>query len=190
MKKGWFKIPGVQDGDRTIEEQMNGLGFLRSEIQGKTVIDFGCAEGLVGDALVSAGARRYVGVDSVISAIETAKKIVGSKYPDAAEFHCDDLNRIEDADVADATEKMFDVCLALAIFHKLRRPEVMMRYVGRITRSLIVARLPAKTPGFVNDPRSGSRVVHLHTEFGREWILERRERGHLDEWIGYYRRSP
>lgn len=184
MKKGWFKIPGVQDGDRTIEEQMKGLGPLLAEVAGKTVIDFGCAEGLVCRELLTAGAAACEGVDSVPASIKTARATT-----EGCAFYVADLNSIDRQEIESATPKMKDIALALAILHKLQRPADMVRYLAKITRSLIVIRLPAKTPGYIDDARSGFRRVYIHTELGREWILEREERGHLDEWIGYYRRA-
>ena len=56
---GWFVInhdkAGHRDGDRSLEQQMRGLEKLVREVHGKTVLDIGCAEGLISMALVRAG---------------------------------------------------------------------------------------------------------------------------------------
>ena len=41
MSTPWF------GGDRTFEQQMTGLDWLAEACRGKSVLDFGCAEGLI-----------------------------------------------------------------------------------------------------------------------------------------------
>ena len=51
----WFAQPGAP-GDRTFEQQMTGLGWLKDICQGRTILDFGCAEGLIGIEMLKHGA--------------------------------------------------------------------------------------------------------------------------------------
>ena len=45
-KQGWFSTKG-RLGDRTLKQQLMGLDPLFAECKGKTVLDVGCAEGLI-----------------------------------------------------------------------------------------------------------------------------------------------
>lgn len=188
MHKGWFAIPGVQFGDRTIEQQLLGLDSLLAEVAGRSVLDFGCAEGLIAAALVAAGAKSVDGVDSVAASIEMADRL----HPDPRLhfYHCD-LNAIDETALDEATPVMVDVSLALALLHKLQQPLLFARYLAKITRELIVIRLPASTPGFVQDARTKMVRFDVSGELGRcGYRLDRVTSGHDKEWIGFYRRQP
>ena len=80
--------------------------------------------------------------------------------------------------------------LALAIFHKLKDPARAARIAAERAGSLCVVRLPPQTAPVVVDARSG-HVPHDIEAAMRQGGLRLAEvhRGHLDEWVGYFRRS-
>jgi hypothetical protein len=55
----------------------------------------------------------------------------------------------------------FEVCLMLAILHKLRDPAALIRTVARRQPELIVVRLPPKTAPVIIDKRSGNRPCNV-----------------------------
>lgn len=186
MRKGWFKIPGVQDGDRTIDQQLKGLGRLLDEVRGKTVLDLGCAEGLVALALLQSGARKVYGVEVVHEAVAAARKIAGPQLLDVVQHDLNDptTERL----VRDASA---EVVLLLAILHKLRDPLRLVRDVAASRPELVVMRTPATTPGYVQDVRSGMRRFDVAIQLCMHgYTLEHVDRGHFEEWVGYFRRNP
>lgn len=181
MPKGWFRIPGVQDGQRTIEEQLKGLGPLLEEIGRRRtfrICDLGSAEGMILKACRDAGAHDVAGLELVPQYAAAANKLLGGPVVQLA-----DLNTPTVAWPIDA-----DVVLMLAILHKLRDPFRLVDQVIAHGPELVVVRLPASTPGFVRDKRSGGVKFDITGRFARGGFdLELEERGHFDEWVGYYR---
>lgn len=183
MRKGWFKIPGVQDGDRTLEEQLKGLGPMLAEVGGATVLDLGCAEGMISLKCLEGGASSVIGFDSNAAFIERARK-TSLPHPDFAQFTVKDLNQPPDGPWHS------DIVLMLAILHKLRDPLKAVREWGQFASSLIVIRLPASTPGYVKDERSGFVVFDVRGQLeAMGFKLESVTKGHFDEWTGYFRRA-
>jgi hypothetical protein len=186
-RKGWFKIPGVQDGDRTLAEQMKGLEAALAEAAGKSLIDYGTAEGLVAREFAQAGATRVVGTEIIAEHIEVAKKLCAGL---PVELYVHNLNTIGAEAIAEATPLQFDIALALAILHKLRRPEDLIAYICKTTRELVVVRLPSGSSGVIVDARSKLRpidVVQLFAAGG--FALERSIDGPRREQVCYFRRK-
>lgn len=193
MRKGWFKIPGVQDGDRTLEQQLKGLGPMLNEVSGKRVLEYGCAEGLILVECLRRGAAEAFGIEMVLEAVFEAMRQLtrAGGNPRANCGVCNvDLDRDPDPHGASLGA---DIVLMLAILHKLKDPldpVTCLLSNGRTHPNLIVLRTPAKTPGFVQDPRSGMKRYEVSdTIIRRGYRLERVERGHEDEWTGYFRRA-
>lgn len=184
MRKGWFRIPGIQDGDRTVEEQMKGLGSLQAGVRGARVLDLGCAEGLVLRRLLEAGASFGFGVDIVQAHIEEALRQCRGLN---ARFFIHDLNDTSWLRAAG----QFDVVLMLAILHKLRSPlSVIKTVVETASPRVIVLRTPCATPGFVLDSRSGLVHHDIRGALGRcGYRLTEICSGHFDEWTGYFDRD-
>lgn len=135
LPKGWFKIAKHQDGDRTVEEQLAGLEPLFDLVVGKSVLDLGCAEGLIARALADAGAKWVLGVDARAAAVMWANRHLA--VTGRCGFIQGDLN---DASVAANAD--YDVVLLLSIAHKLADPRgFIVRVAGR-ARETIAIRLP------------------------------------------------
>lgn len=179
MAKGWFEIPGVQRGDRTLAEQMRGLDVLAAEVDGLDVLDLGCAEALILLELKARGAARCVGYEGNPKVAEVAARLAG---PSGCDVRCADLNLV-------VPEGRFDVVLLLAILHKLDRPQAQLVRFAALASRLVVIRLPLGSSGEFgrkNRPeiRCDTRAVMPAAGF----VLERDEEGPRGERVHYWRR--
>jgi SAM-dependent methyltransferase len=139
--KGWFAVPGIRPkGDRTLEEQMMGLEPARAFSKGKSVLDLGCAEGLIALEFSKAGAERVVGVELLESHLAVARKVCAGRA--GMQFHCAHLDEWA---AGHPQPEAFDVVLALGIIHKLHDPAVPLRFAAASARSLLCFRAPAPT---------------------------------------------
>lgn len=145
--KGWFKIAGAHDGDRTLREQLIGLEYLnRERVSGKSILDLGCAEGLISKYLVqNCGAAFALGLTSVKTQVQSGLKQCAGLPID---IRCADLNKF--TAIPELSEP-FDVVLMLSILHKLHFPEKFLRFVDGSCSDLVVIRLPSP---IIDDARS------------------------------------
>jgi 2-polyprenyl-3-methyl-5-hydroxy-6-metoxy-1,4-benzoquinol methylase len=149
MNKGWLKAPGIRpDGDRTLEEQMLCLDAALDEVHAAslagarpTVLDLGCAEGLIGREFARAGAADVLGIEILETHLAVAR-LACADLP--MRFECDHL-----AHWAETHPKpeQFDVVLCLSVAHKLHRPSLLLRWAARSARSLLVYRGPSWQSG-------------------------------------------
>lgn len=186
--KGWFRIDGVQDGDRTLEQQLIGLQPALAEASGRTLLDLGCAEGLIAREFCKAGAESVRGVEIVQANAAEARRQC-AHWP--VKIHCQNV----EAFVAERFNKaadgrlQWDCVLALAILHKLRNPRVVAEFIAMVVNELAVIRLPPGTPGYVQDARSGNvrcDITEVMVQHGLSLVSV--EQGPFGEWMGYYRR--
>jgi len=183
MRKGWFKIPGVQDGDRTLEDQMKGLGWLFANVKNNTVLDVGCAEGLLSIELAARyGAKSVHGVEVVADHVVMANKLKGSKLP--ITFECADMNKWR-------PKKKYDIVVALAILQKLKDPGAVAAALANCAHEAIVLRLPPEHAPTVIDARSNNVPHHIGeilraSDFTQ---IEQSYDGHFGEYVGVWRRG-
>lgn len=138
MNKGWFTIPGVRPGDRTLKEQMMGLRPALNECAGKTVLDLGCAEGLIAKEFALAGAAQVTGIELLSSHLAVAKvQCRGLNIKFICAHLGDYIKTLE-------TIPQYDIVLTLGIVHKLHDPAVPMRFAAQSAKDLLVFRAPAK----------------------------------------------
>ena len=193
MKKGWFSTPG-RPGDRTIKDQMKGLDWLFAACPGKTVLDVGCAEGLLSIELAKRGARVH-GVEVVPQHVEVGRRLASAALP-----HNEDGLNPEDKrgrvwlEVADANdwipERDFDIVIMLAVLHKLKNPSLVALALATHAREAVVVRLPPKTAPLVIDARSGNKAHNIDTAIKRAGFeFAGQDLGHFDEWVGIYKRE-
>ena len=130
MRRGWFVIPGVQDGDVALDDQMQALWPAVAEAKGKTVLDIGCAEGLIGREFARAGARAVTGLESIEAHLDVARE------------HCAGLPMtFVHANINQPQpDYSADIVLALGVAHKLQFPEVGIRFAARSSRGLVLLR--------------------------------------------------
>lgn len=178
-KLGWFHTPD-RLGDRTIEMQMEGLERLVAEVAGKTVLDVGCAEGLISIELAKAGAKSCLGLEIVPGHVDVAN-FMAEEMP--CEFRQFNLNE----DDLSGFDKV-DVVLMLAVLHKLRKPDKVCAQLATLAKDLCVIRLPPSGLVIV-DPRSESRPQDIGKVMDKAGFdLEWQGCAPMDEYISYWRR--
>lgn len=138
--RGWFVIPGVQEGARTLAEQMLGLEPAFAEIKGKTVLDLGCAEGLIMQEALKAGAALVHGVEC------NAELMI----QDGLTVTIANLSLGLPAGLRD----QYDIVLLLAIVHKLRSPADRLREFAARATERVVIRLPLGSKGRLHSKHS------------------------------------
>lgn len=174
-RKGWFRIDGVQDGDRTLEEQLTGLSFALAEAEGKRVLDLGSAEGLISNAFARAGAT-VLGIECNLESLAAAR------CADRVEIMHGKIGR------QSIPAGPWDITLALAILHKLRFPEKVIADICAKTLDLIVVRLPGGSTGIVKSKHFGT-LHDLNAAFVTNGcVLEKVVPGPRDELVQYWRR--
>jgi 2-polyprenyl-3-methyl-5-hydroxy-6-metoxy-1,4-benzoquinol methylase len=186
--KGWFHRPGIQDGDRTLEEQLLGLAPMLAECPGKTVLDLGCAEGLISRECLGAGAAQVRGIDVLERHIDAARSL--ALDPHRARFVVANLNNSPDQD--DLACLSSDIVLMLAVVHKLSDPEKSLREWSQfvVSGGLLVIRLPIGSTGEIPYKHGKHKVAnsrHVLPELG--FRFERDEPGPRGERVHYWRRT-
>lgn len=169
------------NGPRTLEEQMLGLQPALDEAAGKSCLDLGCAEGLIGIEFAKAGAVSVRGIDYNAELIAMARAL-----PANVTLELGDVTSL----VLSPDRPQYDIVLALAILHKLPDPTAAVRYCAQTARDLIVVRLPAGSTGTFrskNYPHGRADVPATMTQCG--FVRERKEEGPRGEWVHYYRRN-
>lgn len=186
MVRGWFEIPELnRPGDRTIREQLLGLEPALAETRGKSVLDLGTAEGCIAREFALAGASEVVGVDSLESHLEIARKL------------CKDLptvrfvrSHLQDYMPAHEPPEQFDVVLILGIIHKIEDPGWPLGFACRSARDLILFRGPARAGNGIVTSKHGKQSVHVPTVMYRYGFrLEKRIAGARNEGVEYWRRE-
>jgi hypothetical protein len=181
MAKGWYIIKGVQDGDRTVEEQLTGLGTICANAPGKTVLDLGCAEGLIGLHLVQqCHAATVHGFSLVASEIE-----VGQRLCAGLPIRLQEANLNEAAQWVPHAGPRYDMVLLLSILHKFKKPGDVLDLALQRAGDWVAVRLPAPV---INDTRSGNVPFDVRPVLAKDFELVETPRGPRNEWQTLWRR--
>lgn len=174
-KIGWFTTKRRR-GDRTLKQQIEGLDRLITSARNRTVLDIGCAEGLISMHLIDHGAIAAHGIEIVAAHVEVANKLRKHR---ACMFETGDANDWK-------PKRQYDIVIMLAVLHKLRDPVAACKRYAAAAREQVVIRLPPYGTTIV-DERSDNQpfdIAQAMTDEG--WTLEEESRGPLNEWVGYY----
>lgn len=178
-RKGWFTAAG-RDGDRTLDQQMTGLDLLLAEVAGKTILDAGCAEGLISHELARRGAKFCTGLEIVPGHVEVARELAGDL---PCWFEVANLNEYDVSKCGPV-----DVVLMLAILHKLKNPSAVCAALAGLALDLCVIRLPPSGLVIV-DARSNNEPHDIGLVMDAcGFYLEGTVAGPFDEYLGYFRR--
>jgi SAM-dependent methyltransferase len=181
--KGWFDLPGVRRGDRSVAEQMLGLESALAECKNKTVVDLGCAEGMIALEFARAGAKSVFAVDYNMRMLESAERELAKAGPLPVQFR--------QVDIKDGyfKGKTYDIVLALAVLHKLRKPDAGINLCASCARSLIVIRLPKGSTGVITGKAQGSHTADVSAILKhRGFELEKMVPGPRAEMVMHWRR--
>lgn len=141
--KGWFSVPGIREpADRTLAEQMIGLDEALDRARGKSVLDLGCAEGLISLEFAKAGATSVVGIERHEFHLAVARQVLARSGLKNVTFVERMLEDVIKADEDGQIVWHADVVLALAIIHKLKDIASGLEFVARAAGELIVFRWP------------------------------------------------
>lgn len=179
-KQGWFDLPG-RLGDRTIEQQLIGLDWLLENCAGKTVLDVGCAEGLISIELAKHGAVALHGVEIVAKHLTVARDLAGDL---PITFEHGDGNEW-------APSRRYDVVLLLSILHKFKDPTERAAVFAKSCDDILVFRTPPKYAPAIVDWRSNFALHDIAAVFAAEGfkLQHGAHSGPLGEWVGIYRRE-
>jgi SAM-dependent methyltransferase len=184
-ERPWHHIDDKRPGDRTLEQQMTGLDTLMRMVKGKTVLDLGCAEGLIAIEMAKAGAIAVHGVEIRPRAVEDANILRGDL---PITFEVGDGNDW-------APKRKYDIVAMLSFLHKLRDPTTAVYRFAACTNDVVI-KLPQQNQcdlasPVVVDARSGMKKHKIGVAMRRAgFSLYHTESAYLGEWVGYYRRNP
>lgn len=183
--KGWFAVNGVQEGDRTVAEQLTGMDTVLANARDKTVLDFGCAEGLISLALVKDhGARSAFGVSVVKTEILAGRKLCEGYPVTLRRINLDNFAKWEFAKPPELAHQ-YDIVLMLSILHKLRYPGVFLERVLAYAGDLVVVRLPFPV---INDYRSRHVPCDVRPILEKSFVLVEEPVGPRGEWLSLWAR--
>jgi hypothetical protein len=180
-KVGWFTTE-KRPGDRTLVQQTTGLEPLFKHLGKRdpplTLLDVGCAEGLITMACFDHGAIACHGVEIVPGHVDVANKLRGGR---ACTFEVGDANDWK-------PQRQYDVVLLLATLHKLREPLEACKRFAAAARSLVVIRLPPGGP-VIRDERTNFYPFDIGACMVGFDLLEAGPTGPFGEWMGYFERA-
>jgi len=151
----WFII-GDNGGQVPLKRQLMGLQNI--VVEGRTLLDVGCAEGLTSIHMAGRGATLVHGVELRERAVEVARSIVGFiGQSDRIRFYHGDLCRPAEALSQAGMLQRYDVVFAMASIQKLKRQAVpaLRRLAGMSVETLVI-RLPEPA---IPDGYRGTRPV-------------------------------
>lgn len=167
-------------GDRTVEQQLMGLDWLWANCKGRTVLDAGCAEGVITVKCAQAGAIAVHGIELVPDRVKWANKLRGDL---PATFEVGDMETWR-------PRRQYGIVLALAILHKLKDPGACAAALANAARHAIMVRLPPVGAPTIIDRRSGfvpHRIGEVIEACGLTLVNQSND-GPYGEWVGLWTR--
>lgn len=190
----WF-ILGDNNGQIPLNRQL--LGLKEVDVKGKTLLDVGCAEGMMILHFLEQGAKLGHGVEIRSRAVEVAQSIAGyNKISDKAKFWEGDLRKPDMALNQEGMLSSYDVVFAMASLQKTKTKagDVLQKIADKCDETLVV-RLAFReiTTGW----RQKSDPVDVLAESGFELIREScgYPKGDLPypmeggSWLAYFHRK-
>jgi 2-polyprenyl-3-methyl-5-hydroxy-6-metoxy-1,4-benzoquinol methylase len=138
----WFKI-GDNGGQWDIARQDAGLAEI--DFKDKTVLEVGCAEGLVSLQNLKRGARISHGIEFRERAVEVAKSIAGVLgLSETAKFYCGDIRDTPAVLNQPGMLERYDIIIAMAVLQKVaNQPEVLGKILQKCSKTFVL-RMPVR----------------------------------------------
>lgn len=178
--KGWF------GRERTLKEQMRGIGLALAQCEGRQVLDLGCAEGLIAMEFVLHGAKLVHACDNNAIFVRHAQQLAAT----------DRRMTVSLADLNDGLPRwlhsQYDIVLALAILHKLREPEAAIRMAASAVApgGVLVIRLPVGSDGEIRYKHDKIQVADTRVVLPEMGLrLEADVEGPRTERVHYWRKA-
>jgi hypothetical protein len=144
----WFTTETTQ-GIRTLEDRTAGLDPLRKCIntlqtrQDISILDVGCAEGLIADWITNGKSNRLVGIEGDKIKIDSAQEIFKDKIAQGTyKILRGDANDLARICAYRAVNDSYDVVLLLAVLQKLRDPMGCLADAVAMAGSYLAIRVP------------------------------------------------
>lgn len=130
---GWFIIPGLQGGLRTFADQAAGLQPVFDSCAGKSVLDLGCAEGLIGIECARRGARFVRGIEGNGQHAAVARVLAAGLPVEIMDANMRLVTLVK-------SDRTFDIVLALGIISKMPDTVAGMRWACRTCDDVLAFR--------------------------------------------------
>lgn len=179
-KQGWFDLPG-RPGDRSLEQQLMALDWALENVAGQTVLDVGCAEGLISIEMAKRGAVAVHGVEIIGAHIDVGRELAGDLPITFEQADCNTWH----------PKRSYDVVLLLSILHKFKNPSERAAVFAECCGNFIVFRTPPRFAPNIVDWRSNNErhmIGNVFRDAGFR-LLRGQHDGPLGEWVGIYQRA-
>ena len=144
----WFTTETTQ-GIRTLEDRTAGLERLQKNIrtlqtqEPLSVLDIGCAEGLIGDWLTMGSAKKLLGMEGDKIKVESAAQIYSAQIDeDRYRFIRTDVQDLAAVCRHNNIQEKFDIVLLLAILQKLGDPIPCLEKAVSMADKFVAIRAP------------------------------------------------
>ena len=190
---GYYNLPGIRAGNWRIETRLRGLQELLGAAQGKSVLDLGCAEGMISREFCRHGAATIHGFEVNLDQIRIARQEV----PKAAEvgtqilFHRADFGYWDRFVAAHRNSMLeqYDIVLLLSVLEKLpeSNQDTILDGLMAFSRCWIGLRIAPET-------RDSRQIIQKFSDSGFELAFENDgvaedPSGQGTGWLGVFRRA-
>lgn len=182
---GWFDVDGIQRGFRNLSTQMEVVDRILPRALGKTVFDVGCAEGLIAIEFAKAGAVHVDGIELVRERVTLGKVLAGDLPVKLFRGSLENLHHAH-TDPIGPMRMTYDITLALAIVHKVKVPDRLIRYLASFTKELLALRLPNP---IIEDQRSNFRPIDPREVLEPDWEVLTEDRTSIKEYVVIFQRK-
>lgn len=162
---------------------MRGIEKALQECPGKTVLDLGCAEGLISFEFAKAGAKHVHGIEVVRDHLDAAFQFRNTyEMINKVSFQLSDIGMLK-------PEKQYDIVLALGVAHKLTDPSIAVRYAAESCKDLCVIRTSAISKDGILRSKRYNGVCDLNQTMGQAGFKrEHVAPGPRGETVYYFRK--
>lgn len=185
---GWFSLAGIQTGEFDLKDRLYTFEDrkTRKRARGSTILDLGCAEGLLSKWLLdTCGAKSVHGLDRFEPYVKMARSLM--RNYDAKYEVCD-------FDLFDTWRELnpgflspkYDLVLLLRVLQKLARPAEFLKTAAALAGKSLLLQVPQRV---LLDARSNYVPIDVVTLLASEFkLVVSRERGD-GEFTGLFDRK-